>query len=342
MSDAPNILGIAQAWTLAGHKVAIGTVIRTWGSAPRPAGSLIAIRDDGAFEGSVSGGCIEGEVIGRAQETIASGRSQRLEFGVADELAWSVGLACGGKVEIYLEALGGQFGHATLASILSEHGQGQAVVRAVALRGIQEMLVTPGGSSDTLSEAASRVARSDRCEVAQIDGEEWFLTAFNPQLDLVIVGAAHIAQPLARMAELCDYKVRIIDPRTAFATTERFPRVAISHEWPDEALAKAPLGARSALVALTHDPKIDDPALCAALASPCFYIGALGSKKTHANRLARLATHGIEGTALSRIKGPIGLAIGAASPAEIAIAILAQITQELRLAVSLPDRPTQG
>ena len=336
MNDAPDILGIAQEWAHSGHRVAIGTVIRTWGSAPRPAGSVIAIRDDGAFEGSVSGGCIEGEVIGRAQETIASGSSQRLEFGVADELAWSIGLACGGKVEIFLEALGGQFSHAALAAVLSAHGEDRAVVRAIALCGTQEKLVIPAGGGDALSEAASRAARADRSEVVQINGEEWFLAICNPQLELVIVGAAHIAQPLARMAELCDYRVRIIDPRTAFATPDRFPKVAISHDWPDEALAKAPLGARSALVALTHDPKIDDPALCAALASPCFYVGALGSKKTHANRHARLAARGIEAAALTRIKGPIGLAIGAASPAEIAIAILAQITQELRLTAPPP------
>lgn len=330
MSDAPHILGIAQEWASSGYKVAIGTVIKTWGSAPRPAGSVIAIREDGAFEGSVSGGCVEGEVIARAQQTIASGKSQHLEFGVADELAWSVGLACGGKVEIYLEALGGQFSPGAVAAILSAHGRGQALVRAIPLHGSQERLLAPGAGTDALSQAALRAARSDRCEVVQVEGEDWFLTVINPQLELVIVGAAHIAQPLAQMAELCDYRVRIIDPRTAFATSERFPGVAISHDWPDEALAGAPLGPRSALVALTHDPKIDDPALCAALTSPCFYVGALGSRKTHANRLARLAAHGIESAALARIKGPIGLAIGAASPAEIAVAILAEITQELR------------
>lgn len=336
MSDAPHILGIAQEWARSGYKIAIGTVIKTWGSAPRPAGSVIVIRDDGAFEGSVSGGCVEGEVIARAQQTITSGKSQRLEFGVADELAWSAGLACGGKVEIYLEALGGQFSPGALAAILSAHGKGQAVVRAIALRGTEEKLLIPDSGGDALSQAALRAARTDRCEVVQIEDEDWFIASINPQLELVIVGAAHIAQPLAHMAELCDYRVRVIDPRTAFATSERFPGVAISHDWPDEALAKAPLGPRSALVALTHDPKIDDPALCAALASPCFYVGALGSKKTHANRLARLATKGIASTALTRIKGPIGLAIGAASPAEIAVAILAEMTQELRLVTPPP------
>jgi xanthine dehydrogenase accessory factor len=132
------------------------------------------------------------------------------------------------------------------------------------------------------------------------------------------------------MAQLAGYEVRVIDPRTAFATTERFPKISISHDWPDEALAKKSLGPRSALVALTHDPKVDDPALTAALRSNCFYIGALGSKKTHAARRERLTQHGFSETEINRIHGPIGLAIGARSPAEIAIAILAEITQVLR------------
>jgi xanthine dehydrogenase accessory factor len=147
---------------------------------------------------------------------------------------------------------------------------------------------------------------------------------------MVIIGAVHIAQALAPMAMLADYRVRIIDPRTAFATEARFPGVALSHDWADEALAKQPLGPRSALIALTHDPKLDDPALSAALTSHCFYIGALGSKKTHAGRLARLKANGFSDEDLARIHGPIGLDIGAKTPAEIAISILAEMTLRLR------------
>jgi xanthine dehydrogenase accessory factor len=154
---------------------------------------------------------------------------------------------------------------------------------------------------------------------------------FNPPLDLVIVGAVHIAQPLARRASMTGYGVRVIAPRTSFATPERFPDMAISHDWPDEALQKNPLGPRSALVALTHDPKVDDPALTAALRSPCFYIGALGSKKTHAGRLARLKANGFGDDDLKKIHGPIGLSIGARSPAEIAVSIMAEMTQMLRV-----------
>ncbi len=181
-----------------------------------------------------------------------------------------------------------------------------------------------------LADAAAKAARHDESETVDADGTAWFLTVFNPPLDLAIIGAVHIAQPLARIAALADFAVRVIDPRTAFATQERFPNVALSHEWPDEALAARPLTARSAIVALTHDPKLDDPALTAALRSPAFYIGALGSRQTHARRLDRLKAQGFSDAELARIHGPIGLNIGARSPAEIAVAVLGQMTAILR------------
>ncbi|HEX3652598.1 MAG TPA: XdhC family protein [Rhizomicrobium sp.] len=206
----------------------------------------------------------------------------------------------------------------------------RAIVRAVEPGTGDERLIDPADDNSPLGIAAAKAARADRSSSVEIDGRVWFLTVYNPPLDLAVVGAVHIAQPLCAMAQLAGYEVRVIDPRTAFATTERFPKISISHDWPDEALAKKSLGPRSALVALTHDPKVDDPALTAALRSNCFYIGALGSKKTHAARRERLTQHGFSETEINRIHGPIGLAIGARSPAEIAIAILAEITQVLR------------
>ena len=178
--------------------------------------------------------------------------------------------------------------------------------------------------------ASLEAARADKSGPAEIEGRNWFLGVYNPPLDLVIIGAVHIAQPLAQMAALAGYGVRVIDPRTAFATTERFPGVELSHDWADDALAKRPLGPRSAVVALTHDPKLDDPALVAALRSNCFYIGALGSKKTHAGRLSRLKAQGFSEDDLKRIHGPVGLVIGARSPPEIAISIMAEMTLRLR------------
>jgi xanthine dehydrogenase accessory factor len=219
----------------------------------------------------------------------------------------------------------------TLQAINAARREGRAIVRASELSTGRECLIDPATNDTPLGLAAADASRADRSRTQVIDGQEWFLSVFNPPLDLAVVGAVHIAQPLAQMAQLCGYAVRIIDPRTAFATADRFPGLQISHAWPDEALAKEPLGFRSALVALTHDPKLDDPALQAALASPCFYIGALGSKKTHAARLARLKEHGLDDNQLARIHGPIGLAIGAVSPSEIAVSIMAQMTERLRL-----------
>ena len=214
--------------------------------------------------------------------------------------------------------------------------QNRAIVRALDPVSGEERLVDPGANSSPLEIAAATAARADQSRSVEIDGRVWFLTVYNPPLDLAVVGAVHIAQPLTAMAQLAGYRVRVIDPRAAFATAERFPGVAISHDWPDEALAKAPLGPRSALVALTHDPKVDDPALTAALKSDCFYVGALGSKKTHAGRRERLSEHGFSDAELDRIHGPVGLAIGARSPAEIAVAILAEMT--LRLRMDVPTR----
>jgi xanthine dehydrogenase accessory factor len=226
----------------------------------------------------------------------------------------------------------------TLAALNEARRERRAIVRAVDLKTGDERLIDPAQPKDELERAASAAARADRSGPAEVEGRSWFLSVHNPPLDLAIIGAVHIAQPLAQMAMLAGYHVRIIDPRSAFATAERFPGLSLSHDWPDEALETSPLGARSALVALTHDPKLDDPALTAALRSSCFYIGALGSRKTHAARLQRLKAHGFTDEDLAKIHGPIGLAIGARSPAEIAISIMAEITQCLRADAGTPAR----
>lgn len=212
----------------------------------------------------------------------------------------------------------------------------RAIVRATDLATGEEMLIDPLTNGSVLSRACADAARTDQSATVEIEGRAWFLSVFNPPLELVIVGAVHIGQPLARMAVLAGYRVRVIDPRASFATPGRFPDVTLVQDWPDDALANSPLGTRSALTALTHDPKVDDPALIAALRSECFYIGALGSKKNHTGRLARLRQHGFTDGDLARIHGPIGLAIGARSPAEIAVSILAEMTQTLRLGTTPP------
>ncbi len=321
----------AAAW-ISGHQtVAIATVTRTWGSAPRQAGSQMAVREDGAFVGSVSGGCIEGAVIGEAQSALQDGKARNLKFGVTNEEAWAVGLACGGTIEVNVTPVTKAPDRETITALNAARNAHRAVVLATELSSGRTQLIYPDkAGSSALGDAAAKAARNDESSTVEADGTSWFLTVFNPPLDLAIIGAVHIAQPLARMAALADYAVRVIDPRTAFATEERFPNVALSHDWPDEALAARPLTQRSAIVALTHDPKLDDPALSAALRSPAFYIGALGSRQTHARRLDRLKAQGFSDADLARIHGPIGLNIGARSPSEIAVAVLGEMTAVLR------------
>ena len=222
------------------------------------------------------------------------------------------------------------------ANILQQLVRDRAEKRAVALAtrltdGIQK-LVYPSDTQEEkwLIEAASQVLASDRGAIVEGPGGEWFLNPFNPPLRLILVGAVHIAQPLSQMGRIAGYDVTVVDPRTSFASPERFPEMRLLTSWPDEAMAALAPDARTAIVTLTHDPKLDDPALQAALCSPAFYIGALGSKKTHASRVARLSDAGFSQDEIARIHGPVGLAIGARSPAEIAISIMAEITETLR------------
>ena len=190
----------------------------------------------------------------------------------------------------------------------------------------------PGGSAE-----AVRVALADdKSRTVELDGETYFVQVHNPPWRMLIVGAVHIAQPLARMADLAGYAVSVIDPRGAFATPERFPGIDVSDDWPDEALERLGPDARTAVVTLTHDPKLDDAALDVALRSRAFYIGSLGSRKTHGKRVDRLHDAGFDDTAIGRIAGPVGLSIGAKSPAEIAVAILAQVIEARRSAPRSP------
>ena len=220
---------------------------------------------------------------------------------------------------------------ATLKQVLADRAAKRAVVLATDLATGDERLIYPDAANDDpLRQEVQDAARRDRSGVVEAGAAKVFLNVYNPPLRLIIVGAVHIAQPLARMAAMTGYDVTVIDPRAAFASAERFPGVTVMTEWPDDAMATLAPDPRTAIVTLTHDPKIDDPALEVALRSNAFYIGALGSKKTHNARLYRLGKAGFGDNDVARICGPVGLAIGAKSPAEIAVAILAQITERLR------------
>jgi len=226
----------------------------------------------------------------------------------------------------------------TLAQIQNDRDAKNPVVRALDLESGQEELIHPfeDNGDDPLLQAARAAALADKSQVFEADGKRLFLQVFNPPLRMIVVGAVHISQALVPMAQIAGYDVTVVDPRRAFGSNFRFPGVTLSNDWPDAALESLAPDRRTAIVTLTHDPKLDDPALNVALRSSAFYIGSLGSRKTHAARLARLSAAGFDETAQARIDGPIGLSIGAKSPAEIAISILAKVTQALR------QEPTQG
>ncbi|HEX7843552.1 MAG TPA: XdhC/CoxI family protein [Kofleriaceae bacterium] len=334
--DTDAVLAQALAWLAGGRKVALATVARTWGSSPRPAGSKLAVDDAAEFVGSVSGGCIEGAVIQEALEVMAAGGSRLLSFGVSDETAWEVGLACGGKIEVLVEAVvpdadGRGVPRAMLEDLLAARRARRSVVLATPMAGgAHRLVLVADGAGDALGAAVAEVARRDQAEVVDAAGGSVLLEPHLSPLRLVIVGAVHVAQPLAEMAGLAGFAVTIVDPRRAFATAARFPGQALVVGWPDAGLAELAPDARTAVVTLTHDPKLDDPALVAALASRAFYIGCLGSAKTHAARRTRLGAQGIAAAALDRLHGPIGVRIGARTPAEIAVSILAEIVAALR------------
>ncbi|RJF86697.1 XdhC/CoxI family protein [Oleomonas cavernae] len=319
-AERDEILALAAQWADRDGIAALATVIETWGSAPRPAGSQMAVSRAGDFAGSVSGGCVEGAVIQAAREATGDGQHCILEFGVPDADAWAVGLACGGRIRILVEPV-------IAGSDLAELRQAIAARRPTVLETDLETgwhaLRAPEGDAD-----AAQALAADRATL--VEAGRLFLNPFNPPLRLVLVGAVHIAEPLARMAALAGYAVTIIDPRRAFARAERFPDVTLVVDWPDEALPRLGLDTRCAVVTLTHDPKIDDAALAVALRSPAFYVGALGSTRTQATRRDRLRLLGFNDDTIARIHGPVGLNIGARSPAEIAVSILAQMTGKLR------------
>ena len=224
----------------------------------------------------------------------------------------------------------------TLEQLMAARREGRLLVRALDVTSGDEQLIDPASDRSPLGLAAAQAARSDAGQRVTIDGRIWYLSAYHTAWEIVIIGAVHIAQALAALAGPAGYRVRVIDPRAPYATAERFPRVTLQREWPDEALEKQPLTARSALIALAHDPKLDDAGIATALRSPASYVGALGSQRTHARRLARLEAQGFSAVELARIHGPVGLAIGARSPSEIAIAILADLVGQRRLHKETP------
>ncbi|MEZ5751860.1 MAG: XdhC family protein [Paracoccaceae bacterium] len=310
---------IALAWHRDGRGAALATVMGTWGSAPRQVGSQLAISGEGEIMGSVSGGCVEGAVVTEALDALLDGRPRILTYGVSDETAFNVGLACGGEIRILVEPVGPALPADLLAEIVAARAARRPLAYGLNPDAWSRRLLTPADAPQRFREDRSGLEES---------GE--FITLFNPPLRLLVIGAVHIAQALVPMARLARFDPVVIDPREAFASPDRFPGTRLSHEWPDDAVRAEGLDSRTAVVTLTHDAKLDDPAIETALASDAFYIGCLGSTRTHAKRVERLRAKGMDEETIARIHAPLGLNIGAKTPAEIAVSALAQIVDTLR------------
>jgi len=332
-----EVLADVRRWRGEGRPVALATVVETWGSAPRSAGAKMALTPDGGISGSVSGGCVEGAVVEAGRQALAAGRPRLLSFGVTDERAWEVGLACGGKIEVFVAPLEPGVFEAQSRALDAE----RLAVSATVVRGPENLLgrtrlrIEGGASSGTIdpaldaaADAAIAETRTRRVEAASQAGEacELFVEAIRPAPTLVVVGGVHIAIALTALAKTLGFRTIVVDPRTAFGNAERFPGAdKLVTEWPAKALADLGLNSSTAVAVLSHDPKLDDPALTAALPSSAFYVGALGSKRTHEKRRRRLLEAGITEEQLGRLRAPIGLPLGGRAPEEIALAILAEI-----------------
>ena len=317
--------------------IELATVIQTWGSSPRRAGAKMAITPDGKITGSVSGGCVEGAVYEEGVQALKSNQPKLLHFGVADETAWEVGLACGGSIDIFVKPLDTEI-FKSLRSVLTEE---DTAVLVTVVRGPEdilgrELLLKDNGSitgaiSDELNERALNVAketlaRGESQRVMLNENVEVFAEVILPPPTVIAVGGVHITIALMALAKTLGYRTIVVDPRSAFGNEERFPNVdQLIQKWPDEAFEQVPITRSTAVAMLTHDPKLDDPALKIALPSPAFYVGALGSKNTQAKRRQRLLDEGLTEEHLNRLHGPIGLEIGAGTPEEIAMSIMAEI-----------------
>src|SRR3954447_7442449 len=310
-----EVLRTAEEWRKKGHKAALGTIVKTWGSAPRPVGAMVAIRDDGQIVGSVSGGCVEDDLVEKVKAKLPQWTKPELfTYGITNEEATRWGLPCGGTLQLVMEPLSDRSG---IPELLQKIGSQQLVKRHLEMDSGRATL-EPGRWQDVL-EFDGRV-------LSAVHGPRW---------RLVLIGAGQLTRYLAEMARMLDYHVVVIDPREEYANSWDLPSVPINRGMPDDIVRELQLDGHSGLVALTHDPKLDDLALMEALKSAAFYVGAIGSKKNNDARRERLKEFDVSSDEIARLRGPVGLYIGSKTPPEIAVAILAEMTA-VRHGVSEP------
>ncbi len=311
-----EVIRTAVKWTSEGHRATLGTVTHTWGSAPRPVGAMMVIRDDGQVIGSVSGGCVEDDLIDKVKaNSLAATQPFVTTYGVTQEQATRFGLPCGGTLQLVMEPV---MPHSKLEDLLKTIERHELVARFLDME-TGAVRLEPGKWSDLL-EFDSKILK----------------TVHGPTWRLLVIGAGQLSRYLAQMAQALDYHVTVCDPREEYAAEWTLTGVPINRGYPDDVVVEMNLDAHSAVVAVTHDPKLDDAALLEALKSPCFYVGALGSKKNNDNRRKRLADFDLAAAEIARLRGPVGLKIGSKTPPEIAVAILAEMTA-VRHGVQIPE-----
>ena len=311
-----EVVRSALKWMEGGHRATLGTVVHTWGSAPRPVGAMLVIRDDGQVMGSVSGGCVEDDLIDKVKaKAIAADKPEVATYGVTLEQATRFGLPCGGTLQIVLEPLGAESKLKDLLVLIERH---ELAARFLDMS-TGRVRIEPGKWSDLL----------------EFDGK-MLKTVHGPRWRLLVIGAGQLSRYLALMAQALDYHVTVCDPREEYADGWDLKEVTINRGYPDDVVTQMNLDAHSAVVAVTHDPKLDDAALLEALKSPAFYVGALGSAKNNDSRRKRLAEFDLAASEIARLRGPVGLKIGSKTPPEIAVAILAEMTA-VRRGVQIPE-----
>jgi xanthine dehydrogenase accessory factor len=293
-----------ERWRARGERVALATVVATRRSAPRPVGSKLAVSEGGKLFGSVSGGCVESDVAVQAAEVLADGVPRLLTYGIDDDQAWSIGLPCGGEIDVFVERFDGELNGGPGVTLTVLEGERAGERRVVPL--------------DAIERGSSRVI--------ELEGETVFADVVAPPPRLVVVGATDAAEELCRAAKALGWRTAVADPRPALLTRERLPTPdELVTAWPDEALERLAPGADTAVVVLTHEERLDVPALTSALRSEAFYVGAIGSRRTQDRRRERLLEAGLGEEELERLSGPAGLDLGAHTPAETAVSILAEV-----------------
>ena len=365
-----DLLVTLEAWRREGTGAGRAVVVRTFGSAPRPEGAVLLVADDGRLIGSVSGGCVEGAAAERIAEARRSGLATVVRYGISDEDAWDVGLACGGTIDVLIEPSVPNAVIEAATTSLGPRGSSRAVVTPLppdappATFGPHEpgagaapgspLIVGAGGilidgsTNDPSTDAAlaieaAAILDDGRSRTVEIGDRSFFVEAFPVRPRLIVVGGVEAARSLVRYARELGYETVVVDGRAAFATAERFPDVdRIVVAWPDEAFETLDVGANDAVAILSHDPKFDEPAIVEAMRRECRYVGAVGSRKTQADRRERLAEAGLSEVQIGSLRGPIGLDLGGRDPAETALAIMAEIVAARRGGSGRPMRERTG